>query len=182
MLHGRRVVAHIAQEIDRAGGWIPFSEFMHLALYAPGLGYYAAGASKFGADGDFYTAPELTPLFGRALARQFAEVLRISGGGVLELGAGTGVLAGSVLEELAALDALPDTYAILETSPDLRERQLQATSRLDPALAARVCWIDSPPSDWTGVMFGNEVLDALPVEILVRRDGRPMRRGARRRS
>lgn len=177
MLHSRRVAAHIAQEIQRAGGWIPFSEFMRLALYAPGLGYYAAGAHKFGAQGDFYTAPELTPLFGRTLAQQFAEILRMTGGGVLELGAGTGVLAADVLEELAALEALPDAYAILETSPDLRERQLRALSRLAPAPAARVRWIESPPSEWTGVIFGNEVLDALPVELLARRDGSHLQRG-----
>lgn len=179
MAHSRRAAAHIAREIRNAGGWIPFSEFMQLALYAPGHGYYAAGANKFGAKGDFHTAPGLTPLFGRALARQFADVLRSSGGSVLELGAGTGVLAAGLLAELAALDAVPDTYAILETSPDLRERQRGAVSQLAPALLARVRWLDSLPEHWTGVIFGNEVLDALPVELLARRDDRRLQRGVR---
>ena len=175
--HGDRVAAHIAAEIRRAGGWIPFSAYMRLALYAPGLGYYAAGAAKFGAAGDFVTAPEISPLFGHALANQFAEVLQLTGGSVLELGAGTGRLAADVLARLAARDALPDTYAILEPSPDLRERQRQMLDRLTPDLAARVRWLDTLPDAWTGVMFGNEVLDALPVELLARRGGQCFRRG-----
>ena len=171
------MAAHIGDEIRRAGGWIPFSAFMRMALYAPGLGYYAAGANKFGAAGDFFTAPELSSLFGHALANQFAEVLRATGGSVLELGAGTGRLAADILTRLAALDVLPATYAILEPSPDLRERQQRTLRRLAPELASRVRWLDALPGEWSGVIFGNEVLDALPVELLARRDSEHLRRG-----
>ena len=177
LAHSRRVVAHIGDEIRRAGGWIPFSAFMRMALYAPGLGYYAAGANKFGAQGDFVTAPELSSLFGHALANQFAEVLRLTGGSVLELGAGTGRLAADILTRLAALEVLPETYAILEPSPDLRERQQRALLRLAPELASRVRWLDALPGEWSGVIFGNEVLDALSVELLARRGTDHFRRG-----
>jgi SAM-dependent MidA family methyltransferase len=171
------VVINIGDEIRREGGWIPFSAFMRMALYAPGLGYYAAGANKFGPRGDFFTAPELSPLFGHTLANQFSEVLRATGGSVLELGAGTGGLAADILTRLAALDALPDRYAILEPSPDLRERQQRGLLRLAPELASRVYWLDRLPGEWTGVIFGNEVLDALPVEWLARRGNQHLRRG-----
>jgi SAM-dependent MidA family methyltransferase len=177
LAHGRRVAAHIGAEIRRAGGWIPFSAFMRMALYAPGLGYYAAGAKKFGAQGDFVTAPELSPLFGHALANQLAEVLRATGGCVLELGAGTGCLAADVLLRFGALEALPESYAILEPSPDLRERQQQTLRRLPPELSSRVLWVDALPGEWTGVIFGNEVLDALPIELLARRGTEHLRRG-----
>src|SRR5512136_1719951 len=113
--HSARVAEHIRREIIEEGGWIPFARYMDLALYAPGLGYYAAGANKFGEAGDFITAPELTPLFGRTLARQVAEIM--------EFGAGSGKLAGDMLAELERRDALPDSYDILEVSADLRARQ-----------------------------------------------------------
>lgn len=177
LAHSRRVAAHIGAEIERAGGWIPFSAFMRLALYAPGLGYYAAGAEKFGAKGDFVTSPELTSLFGYALANQIADVLRASGGGVLELGAGTGGLAADVLTQLANLAALPETYAILEPSPDLRERQQRTLRQFAPAFASRVRWLNALPDEWTGVIFGNEVLDALPVELVTRHGAFSFRRG-----
>jgi len=177
LAHARRVAAHIAQAIDDDGGWIPFSAFMRLALYAPALGYYAAGARKFGAAGDFYTAPEISPLFGHALANPFADVLAETGGGILELGAGSGRLAIDVLARLAALDALPESYAILETSPDLRERQRTAIAAALPQLVARVRWLDALPDEWTGVVFGNEVLDALPVELLGKDGHAHIRRG-----
>jgi len=177
LAHSRRVAAHIADEIRRAGGWIPFSAFMRLALYAPGLGYYAAGARKFGAAGDFWTAPEVSPLFGHALANQFAEVLSETGGGILELGAGSGRLACDVLARLAVLGVPPDSYAILETSPDLIERQRETIATELPAMLDRVRWIDSLPAEWTGIVFGNEVLDALPVELLARDGISHIRRG-----
>jgi len=177
LAHARCVAAHIARAIDDDGGWIPFSAFMRLALYAPGLGYYAAGARKFGAAGDFYTAPEISPLFGHALAHAFADVLAQTGGGILELGAGSGRLAIDMLTRLAALDALPDRYAILETSPDLRERQRTAIAAALPEAAARVEWLDALPDEWTGVIFGNEVLDALPVELLGKDGHAHIRRG-----
>ncbi|MEO8136776.1 MAG: SAM-dependent methyltransferase [Betaproteobacteria bacterium] len=177
LIHGARVAARIVEDIRRAGGWIPFSAFMRLALYAPGLGYYVAGARKFGADGDFYTAPELSPLFGQALANQVAEVLRESGGGVLELGAGTGQLAAELLIQLESMSTLPNAYAILETSPDLRERQRETLAARVPHLATHVQWLDALPAAWTGVIVGNEVLDALPAELLYRQDDVPLRRG-----
>jgi SAM-dependent MidA family methyltransferase len=164
--HATRVAAHIGAEIAAAGGWIPFSQFMQLALYAPGLGYYSAGARKFGASGDFVTAPELTPVFARCLAGQVAEILEQTGGGdVIEVGAGSGAMAAELLEALAARDALPERYLILEVSADLRERQESALAQRDPALSSRVAWLESPPSQpWRGALLANEVADALPVE------------------
>ena len=114
LAHSQRVAAHLRTLIDAAGGWIPFSRYMEAALYAPGLGYYAAGAMKFGAAGDFVTAPELTPLFGRTLAHALAPVLAETGGEMLELGAGSGRLAADLLGELERLDALPARYSILD--------------------------------------------------------------------
>src|ERR1700722_8039617 len=104
--HSASLAARIRTRIADAGGWLPFDAFMELALYAPGLGYYSAGAVKLGAGGDFVTAPEVSKLFGQCLARQCAQVLAETGGGILELGAGTGVMAETLLEELARLDAL----------------------------------------------------------------------------
>ena len=125
--HSARVVAHVRDEIAQHGGFIPFSRYMELVLYAPGLGYYVAGTRKFGADGDFVTGPELTPLYGAALARQVEAIFAVARGRtIVELGAGSGALAGSLLDALAARDAAPERYCILEVSPELRARQ-QAT-------------------------------------------------------
>ena len=170
----RRLASLIGAEIANLGGWISFARYMELALYAPGLGYYAAGAQKFGGDGDFVTAPEISPLFGRVLARQFAEVLQgMAGGSLLELGAGSGRLAADILDELARCDALPETYFILEVSPELRSRQRE---RLAP-WGERVRWLDALPQAFTGVIFGNEVLDALPVHVLRWAEGEVYERG-----
>ncbi|OJZ17173.1 MAG: hypothetical protein BGP21_00615 [Thiobacillus sp. 65-29] len=177
LAHSQRVTAHLAALIAAAGGWIPFSRFMDAALYAPGLGYYSAGAMKFGAAGDFVTAPELTPLFGRTLARAIAPALLQTGGDVLELGAGSGRLAVDMLGELARLDALPTRYAILELSAELRARQRQTLERESPQLAARVQWLDTLPAQFRGVVLGNEVLDALPVELVHWTDAGPRVRG-----
>src|SRR5512139_3622050 len=121
LAHSQRVAAHLRSLIIDAGGWMPFSRFMAAALYAPGLGYYAAGATKFGAAGDFVTAPEMTPCFGRALAAQAAAIMAASAPLVLEAGAGSGRLAADLLGELERFGALPERYAILELSADLRE-------------------------------------------------------------
>src|SRR5262250_1132953 len=122
--HSDRVVEHIRREIAASGGWISFARYMELALYAPGLGYYTAGATKLGGAGDFVTAPEMTPLFATALARQVEAILTAAPGReIVELGAGSGRLAADMLRALAARDALPARYAILDPSPDLRERQ-----------------------------------------------------------
>lgn len=163
--HGERVQAYIAQQIDRAGGVISFAEFMHHALYSPGLGYYSAGAAKFGKDGDFVTAPEVSPLFGRVLARQCAPVLRQSRtASLLELGAGSGRLAVDLLGRLKDLDALPDRYLILEVSADLRQRQQERLHAEMPEVADRVAWVADWPRRFRGVVVANEVIDALPVE------------------
>jgi SAM-dependent MidA family methyltransferase len=164
--HEARVVAHIRTALAVAGGWLPFSRYMELALYAPGLGYYAAGAHKLGAGGDFVTAPELSPVFGRCLASQAGEVLAALGGGdVIEIGAGSGALAMEMLGELERQGRLPRRYLILETSPDLQQRQREALARLPRGLAARVGWLEGiPPEPLRGVLVANEVLDALPVE------------------
>jgi SAM-dependent MidA family methyltransferase len=176
--HGERVLAEVRAAITAAGGAIPFAQFMALALYAPGLGYYSAGARKFGPDGDFTTAPEMSALFGRCVARQCCEVLATTGGAILEFGAGTGALAQTVLETLAALDALPARYLILEVSAELRARQQQRLAALAPALAGRVAWLDRlPEAPFSGVMLANEVLDALPCERFVVRAGRARRLG-----
>lgn len=168
----------VRARIAAAGGAIDFADFMALALYAPGLGYYSAGARKFGAGGDFTTAPEISPLFGRCLARQCREVLAATGGSILEFGAGTGALAATVLETLATLDALPERYFILEVSADLRARQQERLARLPPPLAARVTWLDRlPEAPLAGVLLANEVLDALPCERFVVRAGRARRLG-----
>jgi SAM-dependent MidA family methyltransferase len=166
LAHSQRVTAHLAAKIAAAGGWIPFSQFMETALYAPGLGYYAAGATKFGAAGDFVTAPELTPLFGRTLARVIAPALVETRGDILELGAGSGKLAADVLGELDHLGALPARYAILDVSADLIKRQQQTLEQSVPHLLDRVVWLDALPAAFEGVILGNEVFDALPVDVV----------------
>lgn len=164
LAHSGRVQALIRADLERAGGRIPFSRFMELALYAPGLGYYSAGARKFGAAGDFVTAPEISPLFSHCLGRQCAEVLAaLKGGDVLELGAGSGAMAADLLLELERLERLPRKYLILEVSAELRQRQRIAIQKRAPKLVSRVEWLETLPPSFTGVMLGNEVLDALPV-------------------
>lgn len=157
------LVARIREAITSAGGWLSFARYMELALYAPGLGYYSGGARKFGAAGDFVTAPEISPLFGRMLSRQLAEVLDQCGGGILELGAGTGKLAAHILADLVCLGR-PASYSILEVSGELRQRQQETLEQ--SGLAGRVAWLDTLPEIFTGVIFGNEVLDALPVHLI----------------
>jgi len=173
--HSVQVAQYIRDKIAAVGGCISFAEYMHHALYAPGLGYYNAGTTKFGASGDFVTAPEVSPVFGRILARQCAEILaQIDNPSILEFGAGSGKLALDLLRKLAELDALPASYSILEVSADLRERQESFLRNEIPELADRVSWLDKMPEEHSGVIVANEVLDALPVERFVRRAGRVM--------
>ncbi|MFC0679483.1 class I SAM-dependent methyltransferase [Lysobacter korlensis] len=165
--HSARLTELIRSQIDAGDGAIAFSRFMELALYAPGLGYYSAGATKFGPEGDFITAPELGPVFAGCVAEAVAPVLRQIGpkSVFFELGGGTGAFAQAALKRLLELDALPDRYLILEPSAQLRERQRERLQqRLPPMLFQLVEWLDGPvPHDWEGVLFANEVLDALPT-------------------
>jgi SAM-dependent MidA family methyltransferase len=165
MRHSQRVRALLAARIAANGGWLSFEHYMDAALYAPGLGYYSAGAHKFGDGGDFTTAPEISSLFGACVARQCAEVLRALGSAtILEIGAGTGQLAVDVLTRLDSLDCLPARYLILDVSADLRDRQRRLIQERLPQCAARVTWLDAPPDRaFDGVILANEVLDALPV-------------------
>jgi len=163
--HSERLVQRIRDEIDAHNGWISFERFMEMALYEPGLGYYSAGSTKLGQAGDFITAPEISPLFSRCLASQCADVLaRLAGADILELGAGSGVMAADLLAELAAQNRLPDRYLILEVSADLRERQQGTLTQRVPDLVSRVEWVDHWPTGLRGVVVANEVLDALPVQ------------------
>ena len=146
-------------------GHIGFDDYMHMALYEPGLGYYLAGAVKFGSEGDFVTAPELSPMFGRCIARQCRDILDNTGGRILEFGAGSGMLAAQVLVDLAAIGALPERYEIFELSPGLRERQRRTLAQRAPALCDRVEWLSQLPQlPLDGVIIANEILDALPLK------------------
>nr|WP_036171034.1 SAM-dependent methyltransferase [Lysobacter dokdonensis] len=175
LAHSERLRTALQAHIHGAGGAIPFSRFMELSLYAPGLGYYSAGATKFGASGDFVTAPELGPLFAACAADSFAPVLQQLGpqADIVELGGGSGAFAEVALKKLLAADALPARYAILEPSADLRQRQQERLrERLNPLLYDLVEWLDAPPQDaWSGVLFANEVIDALPTPRFTLRDG-----------
>jgi len=156
----------IRKEIEQAGGAIPFSRYMELCLYAPGLGYYSAGRQKFGPGGDFVTAPELSSLFGRCLACSCAAVLEALGGGdLLEFGAGSGRLAVDLLGELSEMNCLPGRYFILERSAELKQRQQETLQKHLPHLLDKVAWLDTlPDTGFRGVMLANEVLDAMSVE------------------
>jgi SAM-dependent MidA family methyltransferase len=156
----------IAAEIAAGGGWMSFARYMELALYAPGLGYYSGGARKFGAEGDFLTAPELTPLFGQALAQQIAQILQASAPLVIEAGAGSGRLAADLLPALDALGALPERYCILELSGELRARQQATLAEHAPDYLDRVEWLDELPETFSGCLIGNEVLDAMPTHAV----------------
>lgn len=165
--HFHRIQAHLRQQLEQAGGWLPFEQFMHEALYAPGLGYYAAGSRKLAqaeesaGQSDFITAPELSPLFGQTLATPVADVLRQANSlHVLEVGAGTGALAASLIPALAEL-GLQVRYSILEVSADLRQRQQQRLA----SLGLQADWLDGLPEDFRGCVVANEVLDAMPVKL-----------------
>lgn len=166
--HCRAVKELVDAELAAAGGWISFEHYMKLALYAPGLGYYSGGAAKFGQEGDFVTAPEISPLFGQAVARQAVQVLELTDGGgdILEFGAGTGKLAFDLLLELERLGSLPRRYFILEVSAELQQRQRQLFERHAPQLLLRVVWLERLPAKFNGLMLANEVLDAMPVHLV----------------
>jgi SAM-dependent MidA family methyltransferase len=163
LMASRSLQTLIANDIRHNSGWIPFSRFMELALYAPGLGYYSGGAAKLGRDGDFTTAPEMSPLFGQTLAHVVADLIGKTTPQIMEFGAGTGKLARDVLTELAAMGVAVHRYSIVELSGELRARQ-QQTLRGFP----QVTWLDQFPAVYSGVVLGNEVLDAMPVQLVVK--------------
>lgn len=169
-----QLLAHVRQEIASSGP-MPFSRYMERCLYAPGLGYYSAGKTKFGEAGDFITAPELGDLFARCVVRTVQPTLEVLGPDAmfLELGGGSGSFAEAALLALAAADSLPARYLILEPSADLRERQRDRLSASLPGnIFSRVEWLDRPPEeDWRGVLFANEVIDALPITRFTMREG-----------
>lgn len=167
----------IAADIGKASGWISFARFMELALYAPGQGYYAGGAHKFGPAGDFITAPELSPLFAHALAPQVAQIMACSAPHLIEVGAGAGSLATDLLLELERCGSLPASYAILELSGELRERQRQRIARDAAHLLTRVTWLERLPEHFNGLVLANELLDALPVHLVRWQENAILERG-----
>lgn len=172
----------VQQQIKKSGGWISFADFMHMALYTPELGYYSGGLQKIGdikqGGGDFVTAPEISSLFSQALARQVAQILQATKADVLELGAGTGKLALDLLLALDELGQLPNHYYILEVSSHLRSVQHEnLRKRLPQSIFKRVQWLDELPQQFSGCILGNEVLDAVPVHLLIKQDGKMMERG-----
>jgi len=177
LAHSQRLKQAIADDISAAGGWMSFARFMEQVLYRPALGYYAAGARKFGAAGDFVTAPEMSALFGRSLARQVKEVLIASSPVVLEVGAGSGRLAADLLLELERLGSLPEHYFILDLSADLRERQQQTIAAAVPHLLSRVSWLDRLPEHFSGAVVANELLDAMPAHVVAWREEGIFERG-----
>jgi SAM-dependent MidA family methyltransferase len=162
----------IADDIRRNGGWISFARYMELVLYAPALGYYSGGAAKLGKDGDFTTAPEISPLFGATLAHLATELFQQTGAAIMEFGAGTGKLAFDILNELRAAGKLPEHYFIVEISAQLRARQREKLRDFP-----QVQWLDSLPPTFSGVVIGNEVLDAMPVQLVARGEQGWLERG-----
>ncbi|WP_456444328.1 class I SAM-dependent methyltransferase [Thiolapillus sp.] len=159
----------LEKEIREAGGAIPFDRYMELALYAPGLGYYVSGAHKFGPGGDFITAPEISPYFGYCLGRQCVRAFEELPREILEFGAGTGVMAMQILQELERLQPdQPVRYRILEVSPELRQRQHETFLDCPPHYLEQISWVDEVPEDFSGVILANEVLDAMPVHVFRR--------------
>lgn len=165
--HQAKLLAHINSICQQANRPITFAEFMDLALYAPGLGYYSAGVAKFGIDGDFVTAPLISSLFSQALGAQCEQILRsLENPVILELGAGTGRMACDIMQYLAKQSCLPKHYAILEVSADLRARQQSYLQQHCPDLYSRFVWLDTLPNEpFDGLILGNEVIDALPVHL-----------------
>jgi len=172
--HCKLLSDKIATEITSKGGWIPFSRYMEIVLYEPRMGYYSAGAHKLGAGGDFTTAPELSPLFGAAIVSTILPVLEgLKAQGlptkILEFGAGTGKLAESILSRLNDIGFSLDAYEIIEISPDLAQRQQERLCTLETRLnlPAKCSWLSSLPKHFKGVILANEVLDAIPCDVII---------------
>ena len=175
--HSHALAEHIASVIAAEGDWIPFSRFMELALYAPGMGYYTAGSRKFGGDGDFVTGPEISDMYAKCFARQAVQVLQATKGDILELGPGSGALAADLFGELKVLGQLPRKYLLLEVSPDLRERQRALIAQRHPQDLDRFEWIDRLPEKIRGLVIANEVLDVVPFALVHRENGQLAERG-----
>ncbi len=169
--HSHALAERIADAIADAGGWIPFPRFMAMALYEPGFGYYTAGSRKFGADGDFVTAPEISPVFSRCIALQARQVMERTAPEILELGPGSGILAADLFGELKDQGAMPAKFRLLEVSPDLRERQRERIAARFPAELDRFEWLDRLPERIDGFVVANEVLDVLPCALVRRAPG-----------
>ncbi|SEN49697.1 class I SAM-dependent methyltransferase [Nitrosomonas marina] len=171
LAHSRKLQSLIRDAIASAGGWISFARYMEYALYHPGLGYYNGGATKLGGSGDFVTAPEISSLFGYALAAQVRQIFecvnkKTGAADILELGAGSGKLAVDLLQELERQNCLPRHYYILEVSAELRERQQHLLAEKMPYLQSRISWLDRLPDQFCGTILANEVFDALPVHLV----------------
>ncbi|MFZ1712040.1 MAG: class I SAM-dependent methyltransferase [Nitrosomonas sp.] len=176
--HSDRLITLLREQINHAGGWLSFADYMQTVLYRPGMGYYSTNMAKFGESGDFVTAPEISSLFGQTLGRQAAQILaEIPHGSVLELGAGSGRLAVDMLLALEELGRLPLHYDILEVSATLRQRQQTTIKQSLPHLAQRVRWLDTLPERFDGIMLANEVLDATPVHLTVWQNGNIFEQG-----
>jgi len=170
--HSDRLRARILEEIERSSRWIGFDRFMELALYEPGLGYYSAGSHKLGTGGDFTTAPEISSLFSQCIANQCLQALEsLQGGDVLELGAGSGIMAADILLQMERAGTSPNHYFILEVSADLQQRQQLLLRERVPHLVNRIEWLTSAPNAFEGIIVANEVVDALPVKRFVVADG-----------
>ena len=167
----------IVDEIETKGGWIGFDRFMELALYAPGMGYYSGGAHKFGAAGDFVTAPEISSAFSQTLATQAVQIMALSAPRIVEVGAGSGRLAADLLLELERRNALPERYDILDLSGELRERQRTTIAQRAPQLLDRVVWLDRLPKRFDGLVLANELLDAMPAHLVRWEDAAIFERG-----
>ena len=176
--HSELLKAKIASQIASQGGWLPFSRYMEMALYEPGMGYYSAGAHKLGAGGDFTTAPELSPLFGAAICSTLIPVfegLKHQGlpTQILEFGAGTGKLATSILARLQDLGLALDSYSIIEISPDLAQRQKECIHKTIKELntPTQCEWLSELPKNFSGVILANEVIDAIPCDTVIYQNG-----------
>ncbi len=172
--HSQKLIARIREEIDKNNGRITFRRYMEMALYEPSLGYYVAGAHKIGEQGDFITAPEISSLFSQCIAQQCCEVLSELSNNkqadILELGAGTGIMAADILLALESEGCLPTHYYILDLSPDLKQRQKETLAKKAPHLLKYIKWLSQLPTDFSGIILGNEVLDAMPVDVFTQQD------------
>lgn len=167
LAHSQKLQTVIREAIESAGNWITFERYMDIVLYQPGLGYYNGGATKLGDSGDFVTAPEISTLFGRTLARQVRQIFEHVGNAeILELGAGSGKLALDLLLELEQMGCLPERYCILEVSAELRERQQKLLTDNIPHLTTRLVWLEQLPEQFCGTILANEVIDAMPVHLV----------------